>query len=98
MSRPKIKELREKEAYGVFCCTAYPSLITDDKQLHIGPSLVKGTMQEHWVSLGNTIAWLEEQLPDHTFTLVIDKWGAFDNPYLWEGLGLHQIDYKEEAP
>ena len=70
-------------AYGVFCCTAYDGLTTPDKQLHIGPCLIRGSMSEHWEGLINTLLWLQEQIPQHTFTLVIDELSNFDNPFYW---------------
>lgn len=70
-------------AYGVFCDRHYASLVTPDKQLHIGPSIITGSIDDHWTSLANTIAWLENHCPGYTFTLVIDELKNFDNPYYW---------------
>lgn len=72
--------MKKLDYYGVFGAEVWPGLVTPDKQLHGGPGPI---MNEgfFWSWVADFINWLERQCPDDTFTIVVDKFSAFNNDY-----------------
>lgn len=70
--------------YGVFGTRICPSLITPDKQLHGGPGPIMSE-KFFWSYAGDFINWLSRQIPDETFTIVIDEFENFKNDYWKNG-------------
>lgn len=63
--------------YGIYGTEVLPDLVTSDKQLHGGPyPILFDTFFQYAAGLIN---WLERQLPDETFTIVIDEFESFKN-------------------
>jgi hypothetical protein len=68
----------EVRFFGIYSAGIYPSLTTADKQLHchgeIGihnQTMLERGRIEFWESIANTIAFLEREIPDDTFTTVL---------------------------
>lgn len=65
--------------FGVYSVGIYPSLTTPDKQLHCHGEIYKWkltqqkrTLAKFWEAIGFTLAFLEKELPDDIFTLVLN--------------------------
>lgn len=65
--------------YGIYGTEVLPDLVTPDKQLHGGPYPIFGRNKDVFLYAAGLINWLERQIPDETFTIVIDEFENFDN-------------------
>lgn len=71
------------EYYGIFGIQVLPDLATPDKQLHGGPYPILNDF--YFESAAHLIAFLEREIPEETFTMVIDTYESFDNDYWKNG-------------
>lgn len=69
--------------YGVFGTQILSDLVTPDKQLHGGPYPIFNDLFYEYAA--GLINFLERNIPEETFTMVIDSWENFDNDHWKNG-------------